>query len=179
MINVNVVTSSPTTAHQLAIPMGENGLLVSEPSLSQQILDLHKADKKPGSVARILLGQNVALIVGVGSSYKPKDFAAAAVRGASAWPVQPLRQGLTRSWQVQAVIEHDAQRTCLDDVALDRGQGQLQLQRDIVVFHPADLRQQERALEILQFKLDVLWSMSDAIALAYPDKPAKTKQKKQ
>jgi len=25
----------------------------------------------------------------------------------------------------------------------------------------------------------VLWSMSDAIALAYPDKPAKTKQKKQ
>ena len=39
--------------------------------------------------------------------------------------------------------------------------------------------QQERALEILQFKLDVLWSMSDAIALAYPDKPAKTKQKKQ
>jgi len=39
--------------------------------------------------------------------------------------------------------------------------------------------QQERALEILQFKLDVLWSMSDAIALAYPDKPVKTKQKKQ
>ena len=83
MINVNVVTSSPTTAHQFAIPMSENGLLVSEPSLSQQVLDLHKADKKPGSVARILLGQNIALIVGVGSSYKPKDFAAAAVRGAS------------------------------------------------------------------------------------------------
>lgn len=29
--------------------------------------------------------------------------------------------------------------------------------------------QQERALEILQFKLDILWSMLDAIALAYPD----------
>jgi pyrroloquinoline-quinone synthase len=28
--------------------------------------------------------------------------------------------------------------------------------------------QQERALEILQFKLDVLWSVSDAIALAFP-----------
>jgi pyrroloquinoline-quinone synthase len=28
--------------------------------------------------------------------------------------------------------------------------------------------QQERALEILQFKLDVLWSMLDAIATAYP-----------
>jgi pyrroloquinoline-quinone synthase len=32
--------------------------------------------------------------------------------------------------------------------------------------------QQERALEILQFKLDVLWSVSDAIALAFPgEKP--------
>ncbi|MCQ8896659.1 pyrroloquinoline-quinone synthase PqqC [Limnobacter humi] len=29
--------------------------------------------------------------------------------------------------------------------------------------------QQERALHILQFKLDVLWSMSDAIAAAYPN----------
>jgi pyrroloquinoline-quinone synthase len=29
-------------------------------------------------------------------------------------------------------------------------------------------RQQERALEILQFKLDVLWSMLDAIEKAYP-----------
>jgi pyrroloquinoline-quinone synthase len=28
-------------------------------------------------------------------------------------------------------------------------------------------RQQERALEILQFKLDVLWSMLDAIEKAY------------
>lgn len=28
---------------------------------------------------------------------------------------------------------------------------------------------QERALEILQFKLDVLWSMLDAIVLAYPE----------
>jgi pyrroloquinoline-quinone synthase len=29
--------------------------------------------------------------------------------------------------------------------------------------------QQERALEILRFKLDVLWSMLDAIQVAYPD----------
>jgi pyrroloquinoline-quinone synthase len=28
--------------------------------------------------------------------------------------------------------------------------------------------QQERALEILQFKLDVLWQISDAIEKAYP-----------
>jgi pyrroloquinoline-quinone synthase len=29
--------------------------------------------------------------------------------------------------------------------------------------------QQERAIEILRFKLDVLWSMLDAIEIAYPD----------
>ena len=27
---------------------------------------------------------------------------------------------------------------------------------------------QERAIEILDFKLDILWAMLDAIALAYP-----------
>ena len=27
--------------------------------------------------------------------------------------------------------------------------------------------EQERALEVLQFKLDVLWGMNDAMALAY------------
>ena len=27
--------------------------------------------------------------------------------------------------------------------------------------------QQERALEVLQFKLDILWAMNDAIALKY------------
>ena len=32
--------------------------------------------------------------------------------------------------------------------------------------------QQERAVEILQFKLDVLWSMLDAIEHAFPDDPA-------
>ena len=30
-------------------------------------------------------------------------------------------------------------------------------------------RKQERAVEILQFKIDVLWAMLDAVALAYPD----------
>jgi pyrroloquinoline-quinone synthase len=35
---------------------------------------------------------------------------------------------------------------------------------------------QQRALEILQFKLDVLWAMLDAIELAYPDDLAKEKQ---
>ncbi len=83
MIKVSVVTSSPNTPHQIAIPLGETGLLNSEPAISQQLLDLHKADKKVGSSARILLGQNVALVIGIGSSYKPADFAAAAVRAAS------------------------------------------------------------------------------------------------
>lgn len=83
MIKVTVATSFPTTPHQLAIPLGDAGLLTSQASLTQQVLDLHKADKKPGTVARILSGQNVALVVGVGSNYVPRDFAAAAVRGAS------------------------------------------------------------------------------------------------
>jgi pyrroloquinoline-quinone synthase len=35
---------------------------------------------------------------------------------------------------------------------------------------------QERAIEILDFKLDILWSMLDAIALAYPDDLAKERR---
>jgi pyrroloquinoline-quinone synthase len=38
----------------------------------------------------------------------------------------------------------------------------------VTLAHFITRAQQERALEILQFKLDVLWSMMDAIALAYP-----------
>ena len=33
--------------------------------------------------------------------------------------------------------------------------------------HPHRGPEQERALEILQFKLDILWSMLDAMQLAY------------
>ena len=83
MINVNVVTSAPTNAHQFAIPLSESGLLVKEDSLTQQVLDLHKADKTPGSAARVMIGANIALVIGVGSVYKARDFAAAAVRAAS------------------------------------------------------------------------------------------------
>ncbi len=37
-------------------------------------------------------------------------------------------------------------------------------------FHTAD--QQERALNILQFKLDILWSLLDALGMAYEfDRP--------
>ncbi|HEX4842133.1 MAG TPA: pyrroloquinoline-quinone synthase PqqC [Limnobacter sp.] len=46
---------------------------------------------------------------------------------------------------------------------------------EVTLQHFKTRAQQERALEILQFKLDVLWSMSDAIALAYPDKKTKSK----
>ena len=34
--------------------------------------------------------------------------------------------------------------------------------------------QQERALEILQFKLDILWSMLDAMQIAYGIGPERT-----
>jgi leucyl aminopeptidase len=83
MINVTVVTSSPTSAHQLAIPLSESGLLAKEEALTQQVLDLHKADKAPGTAARVMIDQNIALVIGVGSVYKARDFAAAAVRAAS------------------------------------------------------------------------------------------------
>ncbi len=83
MIKVTVVTSSPTNAHQFAIPLSDSGLLVTEDALTQQILDLHKADKTPGTAARVLVGENIALVIGVGTNYKARDFAAAAVRAAS------------------------------------------------------------------------------------------------
>jgi pyrroloquinoline-quinone synthase len=38
----------------------------------------------------------------------------------------------------------------------------------VTLDHFVTRAQQERALEILQFKLDVLWSMLDAIEKAYP-----------
>lgn len=40
---------------------------------------------------------------------------------------------------------------------------------EVTLQHFTSRVQQERALEILQFKLDVLWCMSDAIFMAYPD----------
>jgi leucyl aminopeptidase len=83
MIKVTVVTSSPTIAHQFAIPLSEIGLMVKEEALTQQVLDLHKADKAPGTAARVMIDQDIALVIGVGSVYKARDFAAAAVRAAS------------------------------------------------------------------------------------------------
>lgn len=41
---------------------------------------------------------------------------------------------------------------------------------EITLDHFKTREQQERALEILQFKLDILWSMLDAMYLAYVDK---------
>ena len=38
----------------------------------------------------------------------------------------------------------------------------------VTLEHFTTREQQERALEILQFKLDVLWAISDAIEKAYP-----------
>jgi len=40
----------------------------------------------------------------------------------------------------------------------------------VTLDHFTTRAQQQRALEILQFKLDVLWSMMDAIELAYSNR---------
>ena len=40
---------------------------------------------------------------------------------------------------------------------------------EVTLNHFKTRADQERALDILQFKLDILWSMLDAIALAYPE----------
>jgi leucyl aminopeptidase len=103
MINVTVATSSPTNAHQFAVPLSESGLLVKEASLTQQVLDLHKADKTPGSAARVMIGENIALVIGVGSVYKARDFAAAAVRAAS--DKAPLILIASSSEEVKAFAE--------------------------------------------------------------------------
>ena len=39
----------------------------------------------------------------------------------------------------------------------------------VTLAHFTTRAQQQRALEILQFKLDILWSMLDAIEKAYPE----------
>lgn len=41
----------------------------------------------------------------------------------------------------------------------------------VTLAHFTTRAQQERALEILQFKLDVLWAMLDAIDKAHPSSP--------
>jgi len=43
---------------------------------------------------------------------------------------------------------------------------------DFTLGHFTTREQQDRAVEILRFKLDVLWSMLDAIEIAYPDEAA-------
>ncbi|MBU6493743.1 pyrroloquinoline-quinone synthase PqqC [Pandoraea sp.] len=42
----------------------------------------------------------------------------------------------------------------------------------VTLDHFRTFEQQQRALDILQFKLDILWSMLDAIELAYPERGA-------
>ena len=62
----------------------------------------------------------------------------------------------------------------IDRAGLQYFQSRVSLARRDVEFgldvHPRpfhDARQQERALEILKFKFDVLWQMNDAMALRY------------
>ena len=83
MINVVVSQSTPTTQYQLAIPYAKE-VANQHPELPQQsVLDLHKADTKTGTVARIQESDRLLLVVGVGSEYVARDFAANAVRAAS------------------------------------------------------------------------------------------------
>ena len=83
MIKVVVSQSIPTAQHQLAIPYAKDAAEQHTQLPAQLLLDLHKADSKTGAVARIQEADRLLLIVGVGSEYVARDFAANAVRAAS------------------------------------------------------------------------------------------------
>lgn len=83
MINVTVSQTLPTTIHQLAIPYSKSNSESQKGLPEKSLLELHKADSKSGSVARIQDGSNVKLVIGVGAEYVVRDFAASAVRAAS------------------------------------------------------------------------------------------------
>ncbi len=65
------------------------------------------------------------------------------------------------AWIDQDGLQYFRSRISLAERDVEHG---LQVTLD----HFTSRAQQERALEILQFKLDILWSMSDAIEKAYP-----------
>ena len=83
MINVVVSQSTPTTQYQLAIPYAKEVTKQHSELPQQSMLDLHKADSKTGTVARIQESDRLVLVIGVGSEYVARDFAANAVRAAS------------------------------------------------------------------------------------------------
>ncbi|QBE61697.1 pyrroloquinoline-quinone synthase PqqC [Pseudoduganella lutea] len=70
------------------------------------------------------------------------------------WPAQ-------YGWIDQAGLQYFRSRISLAERDVEHG---LQVTLD----HFTTRAQQERALEILQFKLDILWAMLDAIEKAYP-----------
>lgn len=83
MIKINVSQVPSTGSKQLAIPYLKSGFATEILELSETELELHKADSKLGSIARIQKGNDVGLVIGMGANFVPRDFAAAAVRAAS------------------------------------------------------------------------------------------------
>lgn len=82
MHNVSMITSLPTTVHQLAIPfISKEALQTHSLEISEEQLTLFKAEPKAGSVARIPHGDSVVLLIGGDTPIR--DFVASAVRSAS------------------------------------------------------------------------------------------------
>jgi pyrroloquinoline-quinone synthase len=72
-------------------------------------------------------------------------------------------------WIEAAGLQYFRSRIALAERDVEHG---LQVTLD----HFTSRAQQERALEILQFKLDILWCMLDAIEKAYPSNDAGERQ---
>ncbi|MEY3561310.1 MAG: hypothetical protein RL068_462 [Actinomycetota bacterium] len=83
MIKISVSDNLPTNKYQLAIPYLEAGIPSSHPTIAKSQLDIHRAESKLGQIARIDMGDYLALVIGSGIDFKPRDFAAYAVRAAS------------------------------------------------------------------------------------------------
>jgi leucyl aminopeptidase len=83
VIKISVSDNLPTIKYQLAIPYLEAGIPSSHPTIDKSQLEIHRAESKLGQVARIDMGDYLALVIGSGIEFKPRDFAAYAVRAAS------------------------------------------------------------------------------------------------
>jgi leucyl aminopeptidase len=103
MHEVSLVTSLPTTAHQLAIPYSSaDDLAQVFPAWSKEVLGLYKAEDKPGVVTRVPIGDSVALLVG--GELSLVEFITSAVRVAS--PAAPLVIDMRgKSESIQVAVE--------------------------------------------------------------------------
>jgi len=82
MHDVTLITSLPSTTHQLAIPFTSKESIAELPtSISEDQLSLYRAEPKAGNVTRIPNGDSVVILIGGKSPVR--DFVAAAVRSAA------------------------------------------------------------------------------------------------